>query len=145
MQEHIRRAHPDYYIPKLPATEESFQLMISTPPSQRPQPPQARPPLRGHVCVTYWTIEVILLAKTKQWTQVITLVILQLQESRAIQRTPSQLPGAAHAAVALTQLHHWDSDFVSIHWARPTVTARTTLIPISGCVPRPRLQTRLRT
>jgi len=36
MQEHIRRAHPDYYIPKLPATEESFQLMISTPPSQKP-------------------------------------------------------------------------------------------------------------
>jgi hypothetical protein len=37
MQEHIRRAHPDHYIPKLPATEESFQLMISTPPTQRPQ------------------------------------------------------------------------------------------------------------
>ena len=43
MQEHIRRAHPDHYIPKLPATEESFQLMINTPPSARPapQPPQA--------------------------------------------------------------------------------------------------------
>lgn len=38
MQEHIRRAHPDHYIPKLPATEESFQLMISTPPSARPAP-----------------------------------------------------------------------------------------------------------
>lgn len=38
MQEHIRRAHPDFYIPKLPATEESFQLMITTPPSQRPPP-----------------------------------------------------------------------------------------------------------
>ena len=38
MQEHIRRAHPDYYIPKLPATEESFQLMVNTPLSQRPQP-----------------------------------------------------------------------------------------------------------
>ena len=37
MQEHIRRAHPDHYIPKLPATEESFQLMITTPPTQRPQ------------------------------------------------------------------------------------------------------------
>ena len=33
MQEHIRRAHPEHYIPKLPATEESFNLMISTPPS----------------------------------------------------------------------------------------------------------------
>ncbi|TQS39023.1 hypothetical protein Golomagni_00455 [Golovinomyces magnicellulatus] len=30
MQEHIRRAHPQNYIPKLPATEESFRLMIST-------------------------------------------------------------------------------------------------------------------
>lgn len=40
MQEHIRRAHPEHYISKLPATEESFQLMITTPPSERP-PPQA--------------------------------------------------------------------------------------------------------
>jgi len=36
MQEHIRRAHPENYISKLPATEESFLLMISTPPSERP-------------------------------------------------------------------------------------------------------------
>ena len=42
MQEHIRRAHPEYYIPKLPATEESFQLMVNTPPSARP--PQLPPP-----------------------------------------------------------------------------------------------------
>ncbi|KAF4124042.1 Transcription factor RfeD [Geosmithia morbida] len=34
MQEHIRRAHPEHYIPKLPATEESFLLMIHTPPSE---------------------------------------------------------------------------------------------------------------
>ncbi|CRK34195.1 hypothetical protein BN1708_016327, partial [Verticillium longisporum] len=42
MQEHIRRAHPEHYIQKLPATEESFLLMISTDPStrvqQQPQP-----------------------------------------------------------------------------------------------------------
>lgn len=38
MQEHIRRAHPEHYISKLPATEESFHLMISTAPSDRPQP-----------------------------------------------------------------------------------------------------------
>lgn len=37
MQEHIRRAHPEHYISKLPATEESFHLMISTAPSDRPQ------------------------------------------------------------------------------------------------------------
>ncbi|KEY72554.1 hypothetical protein S7711_05625 [Stachybotrys chartarum IBT 7711] len=36
MQEHIRRAHPEHYISKLPATEESFLLMINTPPSDRP-------------------------------------------------------------------------------------------------------------
>lgn len=35
MQEHIRRAHPEHYIPKLPATEESFLLMINTPPQER--------------------------------------------------------------------------------------------------------------
>ena len=36
MQEHIRRAHPEYYLPKLPATKDSFELMISTPPHERP-------------------------------------------------------------------------------------------------------------
>ncbi|EPE08927.1 transcription factor [Ophiostoma piceae UAMH 11346] len=36
MQEHIRRAHPEYYIPKLPATEDSFTLMITSTPSERP-------------------------------------------------------------------------------------------------------------
>ncbi|POR31982.1 Uncharacterized protein TPAR_07795 [Tolypocladium paradoxum] len=34
MQEHIRRAHPEHYLPKLPATEESFLLMINTPPQE---------------------------------------------------------------------------------------------------------------
>jgi len=43
MQEHIRRAHPEHYIAKLPATEESFRLMIETPPSAKP-PPMPTPP-----------------------------------------------------------------------------------------------------
>lgn len=43
MQEHIRRAHPENYISKLPATEESFLLMVNTPPSERPQPPPPPP------------------------------------------------------------------------------------------------------
>jgi hypothetical protein len=44
MQEHIRRAHPEHYIPKLPATEESFMLMINSPPSERPPlPPTSTP------------------------------------------------------------------------------------------------------
>lgn len=37
MQEHIRRAHPEYYLPKLPATKDSFELMISTPPHDPPR------------------------------------------------------------------------------------------------------------
>lgn len=44
MQEHIRRAHPEHYISKLPATEESFLLMVNSPPSQRPQTQQSSPP-----------------------------------------------------------------------------------------------------
>ncbi|KAH3961980.1 hypothetical protein HBI04_189650 [Parastagonospora nodorum] len=39
MQEHIRRAHPEHYISKLPATEESFTLMVNTPPQERRPPP----------------------------------------------------------------------------------------------------------
>ncbi|KAK4178829.1 hypothetical protein QBC36DRAFT_288142 [Triangularia setosa] len=41
MQEHIRRAHPEHYIAKLPATEESFLLMINTPPRPTTQPTSA--------------------------------------------------------------------------------------------------------
>jgi len=40
MQEHIRRAHPEYYIPKLPATRESFELMVNSPPHEIPKPLQ---------------------------------------------------------------------------------------------------------
>ncbi|KKA30450.1 hypothetical protein TD95_000628 [Thielaviopsis punctulata] len=39
MQEHIRRAHPDHYIPKLPATETSFNMMVN----KRPEPPTSAP------------------------------------------------------------------------------------------------------
>ncbi|OAL46226.1 hypothetical protein IQ07DRAFT_518414 [Pyrenochaeta sp. DS3sAY3a] len=43
MQEHIRRAHPEYYIAKLPATEESFQLMVTSTPQERPAPAYFHP------------------------------------------------------------------------------------------------------
>jgi hypothetical protein len=43
MAEHIRRAHPEHYISKLPATEESFQLMINIPPSESLPPKQQLP------------------------------------------------------------------------------------------------------
>lgn len=49
MQEHIRRAHPEHYIAKLPATEESFALMVNTPPSE--QPPQPSQPSSSHAPV----------------------------------------------------------------------------------------------
>lgn len=50
MQEHIRRAHPSHYIPKLPATEESFLMMVNTPLDQRAQlsPPEPAQPKRPH-------------------------------------------------------------------------------------------------
>ena len=37
MQEHIRRAHPLYYTPKLPANEESFRIMVNSAPSEKPK------------------------------------------------------------------------------------------------------------
>ncbi|KAI9860852.1 MAG: hypothetical protein M1824_002887 [Vezdaea acicularis] len=57
MQEHIRRAHPEHYISKLPATEESFFLMVNSTPSVRPpQPPVQSGPqqMYGHDRPTYY-------------------------------------------------------------------------------------------
>ena len=45
MQEHIRRAHPEHYISKLPATAQSFELMINSPPHD---PNEPRPPPNQH-------------------------------------------------------------------------------------------------
>ncbi|KAJ5101596.1 hypothetical protein NUU61_003818 [Penicillium alfredii] len=101
MQEHIRRAHPNHYIPKLPATEESFLLMVNTPPEQRAQlsPPEPAQPRRRDV-----TDRDIYVADASS------------------PATPRALdephPAAATAAVALAQLHHhrlasdWDTDMV---------------------------------
>lgn len=96
MQEHIRRAHPDFYIPKLPATEESFQLMINTPPSQRPpQPPAvAAPQRRGPSDASDQDP-----------------LLRDLDNLGGHMPLTVQPPGAANAAVALTQLHHWESEF----------------------------------
>ncbi|EXJ95196.1 hypothetical protein A1O1_00315 [Capronia coronata CBS 617.96] len=96
MQEHIRRAHPDYYIPKLPATEESFQLMINTPPSQRPPQPQpaaattTAPVRKGPLDVGGHPPS--------------------LEQTRTLAGT-GQAPGSGSAAVAFAHLHNWDSDF----------------------------------
>jgi len=105
MQEHIRRAHPERYIPKLPATEESFHLMINTPPNDRPptQPNSAQ----SHA------------SQSKG------------QHSHTFRRDESSAPGTPRnyeeysggtlypAAAALAQLHShksepgWDSEGVS--------------------------------
>ncbi|KAL8784481.1 MAG: hypothetical protein Q9195_009028 [Heterodermia aff. obscurata] len=90
MQEHIRRAHPEHYIAKLPATEESFQLMINTPPSERPPPPPSHPSEPP--------------APAPASTRILE----------------DAYPAAATAAVALAQLHNhrpdsdWESDAVCI-------------------------------
>ncbi|OJJ47987.1 hypothetical protein ASPZODRAFT_64460 [Penicilliopsis zonata CBS 506.65] len=100
MQEHIRRAHPNHYIPKLPATEESFLLMVNTPPDQRAHlsPPD---PISRHAHDLDRDIYVA---------------------DASSPATPRPMddahPAAATAAVALAQLHHnrlasdWETDMV---------------------------------
>ncbi|KAL3963989.1 hypothetical protein ACCO45_000993 [Purpureocillium lilacinum] len=85
MQEHIRRAHPEHYIPKLPATEESFLLMISSPPQERRNDQPHHLPDRAST------------------TEAITIVT-----HRATLYTTSggnRMLGAARAAAALAELH----------------------------------------
>ncbi|CAL5874990.1 uncharacterized protein PFLUO_LOCUS9293 [Penicillium psychrofluorescens] len=99
MQEHIRRAHPNHYIPKLPATEESFLLMVTTPPEQRAQlsPPEQPQPRRRN--------------------EVERDIYVRDASSPATPRALDEPhPSAATAAVALAELHHhrlasdWDTD-----------------------------------
>ncbi|OKL55604.1 hypothetical protein UA08_09031 [Talaromyces atroroseus] len=80
MQEHIRRAHPSHYIPKLPATEESFLLMVNTPLDQR-----------AHLA----SLPTPSPAKKHDASPPVT--------PRTIDEAH---PAAATAAVALAQLHH---------------------------------------
>ncbi|KKK22230.1 rfeD, partial [Aspergillus rambellii] len=100
MQEHIRRAHPNHYIPKLPATEESFILMVTTPPDQRAN---LSPPTQ---------------TQSRRRNDVVDRDIYVADASSPA--TPRGVdeahPAAATAAVALAQLHHnrlasdWDTD-----------------------------------
>ncbi|KAK3995451.1 hypothetical protein QBC44DRAFT_26515 [Cladorrhinum sp. PSN332] len=96
MQEHIRRAHPEHYIAKLPATEESFMLMINTPPSERPQQPQQNS-AQSHA------------TQTKGVSH-----SYRRDESSApgTPRNVDDYPGAAlyPAAAALAQLHSYKSE-----------------------------------
>ncbi|KAL5346885.1 hypothetical protein ACLOAV_008028 [Pseudogymnoascus australis] len=103
MQEHIRRAHPEHYISKLPATEESFQLMINTPPSERPQP--APQPQQQSLSSTAHAHERNHYASSSG-----------PGTPRNIEEYNTSAPPIANAAAALAQLHshkvepEWDSD-----------------------------------
>lgn len=122
MQEHIRRAHPEHYISKLPATEESFLLMIKTQPNERPQN-QSTPGPSAHA------------------GQAKGLSHAYHRDGSSAPGTPrngeEQYTGAAllPAATTLAQLHNhkleqgWESDNVSwIIWACPSY---------QGLLPRP--------
>ncbi|KAL8946038.1 MAG: hypothetical protein Q9222_007511 [Ikaeria aurantiellina] len=94
MQEHIRRAHPEYYIAKLPATEESFQLMINTTPSEKPPQPSPNQLLGDTVYGHDRDVQV-----------------QDYAPSPAAPRSFSEsYPAAATAAVALAQLHNHRPD-----------------------------------
>ncbi|KAI8953781.1 hypothetical protein F4801DRAFT_587979 [Xylaria longipes] len=126
MQEHIRRAHPEHYISKLPATEESFLLMINTPPSERPQaqnsagPPQSGvDPTKGypHDRHAFFRDESSAPVTPRHY------------DERA---GGSQLP-AASAAAALAQLGgqhkfetEWDSETVCPSWPPTSPVAQLT-------------------
>ncbi|KAL8370261.1 hypothetical protein RB595_000577 [Gaeumannomyces hyphopodioides] len=107
MQEHIRRAHPEHYISKLPATEESFLLMINTPPSERPPQnaaPGPRPPAIDHLKPGY--------PHDRQHG-------FRRDDNTSAPATPrnpddylpvaQMLPAASSAAAALAQLHSHSS------------------------------------
>ncbi|KAF2200958.1 hypothetical protein GQ43DRAFT_53934 [Delitschia confertaspora ATCC 74209] len=104
MQEHIRRAHPEHYISKLPATEESFTLMVNTPPSERPPPP---PPPNTSAGPQAYANEKNAFYKEDYHAN--------SQRTSDEMRRGSLLP-AESAAAALAQLHSnrreygWDSD-----------------------------------
>lgn len=83
MQEHIRRAHPSHYIPKLPATEESFMLMVNS----------QRPGMEIHSIYIY----------PFYMTRTNKLVLVADDPSP---RPIDEAHPAATAAVALAQLHH---------------------------------------
>ncbi|KAE8153462.1 hypothetical protein BDV25DRAFT_149525 [Aspergillus avenaceus] len=97
MQEHIRRAHPNHYIPKLPATEESFILMVTTPPGERAHisPPNQVQSRRRNDRDVY---------------------VADASSPATPRGIDEAHPAAATAAVALAQLHHnrlasdWDTD-----------------------------------
>ncbi|KAI9803880.1 MAG: hypothetical protein M1825_001760 [Sarcosagium campestre] len=141
MQEHIRRAHPEHYISKLPATEESFALMISSPPSERPRESTSQG-------ITT-TGEALSEAFWSSWSDPSEAIYghdknsfqgdgsSPLPSKNADDYTPGTLLPAANAAAALAQLHthrvdsDWESetDNMSDHEIRRSGITSTIELP----------------
>lgn len=138
MQEHIRRAHPEHYIPKLPATEESFQLMINSPPSERPPPPPPQAPeqpgtdaLRGRHSRNADSDDIAYGHERDS-------KIVEVHVPAPTRILEDAYPAAATAAVALAQLHNhrpdsdWDSELVS-YKPKPRSTSGWRTLTLIGC------------
>lgn len=125
MQEHIRRAHPSHYMPKLPATEDSFLLMVNTPLDQRahvdPQPaPSSARKHNGEYFFFFFFAKAIVRSINTQDADPDRDVYVADSSPPVTPRTIDDAhPAAATAAVALAQLHHhrlasdWESEMVS--------------------------------
>lgn len=117
MQEHIRRAHPGHYISKLPATEESFLLMINTPPNERPPSQQNAGPAHGSITDSPGPVNInghtahhpndrtgVYESQNKPFVHDLKHGILGIPNNSEEFVAGSALP-AASAAAALAQLH----------------------------------------
>ncbi|KAK5162438.1 hypothetical protein LTR04_003763 [Oleoguttula sp. CCFEE 6159] len=121
MQEHIRRAHPEYYIAKLPATEESIHLMVTTPPSERPPPPPEPSSGPSGSYTTFYPSDGMLMGEDYGQTSNIPFydndMSAYLAPTMPVEFRRGSLLPAVNAAAALAQLHNhrpesefWDSE-----------------------------------
>lgn len=121
MQEHIRRAHPEHYISKLPATEESFTLMVNTPPQERPPPPppavpsSSAGPQGGYTSLPDTDGDWL-----TQWQ-----VYGGADFSPFVEADYTPTAPAATAAAALASLHNYRAEF---DWDSDPVSTRTAAV-----------------
>ncbi|MCJ1294210.1 hypothetical protein MMC34_005767 [Xylographa carneopallida] len=141
MQEHIRRAHAAHYIPKLPATEESFQLMINTPPHVRPPIVPPEPP--GTTSRTLGGLHENQRLNNTSYGHDRDAHSLGYSSPMPPRNLEDAYPAAATAAVALAQLHNtrpdsdWDSD-VDTEPARHAMNSSIELPPLQNSYPHER-------